>query len=142
MFTSGTKEYADSILDQIDPLYSYIKFRLYRHHTRRLEDSVIKDLSELGRDLGKVVIIDNIEENYLNQYNNGLLSLTWTDNLFDSQLNDFLDILKFLKNNNVENIPHFISKLNREIDKRRESSARSENSPKNYYSGLDLRSFL
>ena len=44
---------------------------------------------DLGRDLSKVVIIDNLEENYINQYNNGLLSLTWKDDIFDSQINLF-----------------------------------------------------
>ena len=77
---------------------------------------------DLGRDLCKVVIIDNLKENYINQYNNGLLSLTWKDDIFDSQLNDFMNIIKFIHEKKIENIPEFIKKINEEIDKFRESN--------------------
>ena len=50
IFTAGTKEYADYILDQID-FKKTISHRLYRHHTKPDEDVYQKDLDELGRDL-------------------------------------------------------------------------------------------
>jgi TFIIF-interacting CTD phosphatase-like protein len=122
-------------------MYTYIKYRLYRHNCRKQNEGVVKDLSELGRDLSKVMIIDNLDENYVNQHNNGLLSLTWVDDIFDMQMNDFLEILKFLNENKVENIPNFIAKLNFEIEKQRKSKPEGSK-PRNLYSGLALKSFL
>ena len=50
IFTAGTQQYADYILDQID-FKSTISHRLYRHHTKQEGDVYWKDLNELGRDL-------------------------------------------------------------------------------------------
>lgn len=94
-------------------------------------------MSDLGRDLSKVVMIDNLEENYINQYDNGLLSLTWVDDIFDTQLNDFLTILKFMNENQIKNIPDFIQKINEEIDKYKQP-----NKIENLYKRINLKSML
>ena len=61
-FTAGTKDYADNILNILDIDNNIIKYRLYREHTTILGFTVYKDLSKLGRDLSKVIIIDNLKE--------------------------------------------------------------------------------
>ena len=91
----------------------------------------------MGRDLTKILIIDNLEENYINQYDNGLLSLTWKDDIFDTQLNDFLRIIKFIHEKKIENIPDFISKMNKEIGKIRESTYEA-----NIYCRINLKSII
>jgi CTD small phosphatase-like protein 2 len=63
VFTAGLKEYADWILNDLDK-HGFISHRLYRDHTRQRSGVYIKDLSRLGRDLNKTLIIDNIEENF------------------------------------------------------------------------------
>ena len=77
IFTAAVKEYADNILDSIDP-QKRITHRLYREHTR-IEDYVsIKDLAMIGRDLSKSIIIDNIASNFKMQPRNGIAISTWT----------------------------------------------------------------
>ena len=49
----------------------------------------VKDLSLINRDLSKVIIIDNIEENYMLQPSNGLNILNFEGDENDSEL-DFL----------------------------------------------------
>lgn len=63
IFTAGLKDYADWILNDLDRS-GYISHRLYRDSTRCRHGVYIKDLSKLGRDLNKTIIIDNIEENF------------------------------------------------------------------------------
>lgn len=63
LFTASVKEYADWIMDQIDP-ENFFKYRLYRPHCVFQNKMYIKDLSHLGRDLSKTVIIDNLYESY------------------------------------------------------------------------------
>ncbi len=43
-------------------------------------------MSKLGRDLSKVVMIDNLTENFKSQPNNGLTIKTWTDDMNDNEL--------------------------------------------------------
>ena len=52
-------QYADWVLDQIDP-NKRISYRLYRQHASPQGTTFIKDLSKLGRDLNKVIIVDNV----------------------------------------------------------------------------------
>ena len=39
-------------------------FRLYRHHTVKDGNVYIKDLSRIGRELSKIIIIDNMADNF------------------------------------------------------------------------------
>lgn len=71
IFTAGKQDYADSIIDNLD-CADKVNYRLYREHTYIHNDSIIKDISRLGRDLAKVVIVDDIEDNYQLQRENGL----------------------------------------------------------------------
>lgn len=64
-------EYADIILNELDKS-GYISYRLFRQHLSKHNGLPVKDLSLLGRDLNKMLIIDNIPENYLKQPENGV----------------------------------------------------------------------
>lgn len=85
-------EYADWVLDQLDP-YRYIKHRLYRQHSLPKGNFFIKDLSKLGRDLSKIIIIDNVAENFQLQPHNGIFIKSWYDDPHDNALNELLPIL-------------------------------------------------
>ncbi len=63
VFTAALQDYADWILDQIDQ-HKCISHRLYRQHTKRKTEYALKDLSLLGRDMKKTIIVDNIAENF------------------------------------------------------------------------------
>ena len=72
IFTAATKEYADIILDSLEIGEKYFEYRLYRQHTSFHGISIVKDLSWLGRDLNKTLIIDNLSENFKLHYSYGL----------------------------------------------------------------------
>ena len=111
IFTAAMKEYADSILDLIDPEKKLINFRLYRHHTTISGISFVKDLSKLGRDLNRTIIIDNLADNFKLQQNNGIQIGTWIDDMKDTQLNDLGKILIEIVNKKPQNIRNIIKKL-------------------------------
>ena len=64
IFTAASQDYADWILDVLDPKKDYIQHRLYRQHTQYDDGVYVKDLNILGRDLKRTIIIDNIRENF------------------------------------------------------------------------------
>lgn len=41
-----------------------ISYRLFRQHAVHTGNVFIKDLSRIGRDLSKMIIIDNVAENF------------------------------------------------------------------------------
>jgi CTD small phosphatase-like protein 2 len=50
-------------LDQIDK-EKYISYRLYRQHALPHGPIFVKDLSRIGRDLSRTIIVDNVAENF------------------------------------------------------------------------------
>lgn len=76
--------------------------RLYRQHTsvcglgfvKVIFSIFIRDLSKIGRDGNKTIIIDNIPENFKLQPHNGLPIKTFIDDIKDTHLIDLLKILQ------------------------------------------------
>lgn len=50
-------------------------------------------MSKLGRDLTKIIIVDNIAENFKLQPENGIVIKTWRDDMKDTALNEVANIL-------------------------------------------------
>ena len=75
VFTSGTRDYADKVLNLIEHKIGKKIFdgRLYREHTTCIGNKYIKDLSKIGRDLSKTLIVDNLPHSFKFQYENGIL---------------------------------------------------------------------
>ena len=96
IFTASTKFYADTVIDGLD-CKDLIDHKLYREHTYDYNGINVKDLSKLGRDLNKVIIIDNIEENYIFQPKNGLNIIDFEGDENDNELHFILeDLLKIV----------------------------------------------
>lgn len=73
VFTAGTKEYADHILDYIDPTKKIFKRRLYRTDCIQIENFFIKDLDIiLDRDKERMVIVDNSIVSFAFDLDNGV----------------------------------------------------------------------
>ena len=108
IFTASTQNYADIVIDGLD-CKALIDYRLYRQHTTVMNGVNIKDLSKLGRDMNKIIIIDNIEENYQLQPNNGLNISDFEgdedDNELDFLLVDLLNLVKQPGKNVCDELP-------------------------------------
>lgn len=85
IFTAATQDYADWVIDQIDP-GRLIHYRLYRQHALPWGPIFVKDLSRLGRSLDRCLILDNVQENFMLQPHNGIFICTWYDDPHDTAL--------------------------------------------------------
>ena len=65
MFTASKKEYADAILEKLDPKGAIFSKRLYRENCLECEDgSFLKDLSDLTNvEMRSVVLVDDDDGN-------------------------------------------------------------------------------
>lgn len=60
LWTAANRTYAKPILDYIDPDGELLPYRLFRKHTiEKADNELVKDLSQLGRDMKRTVLIDN-----------------------------------------------------------------------------------
>ena len=117
IFTAALKNYADLAIDGLDTNQK-ISYRLYRAHTIKVGDVNFKDLSKLGRDLKKVIILENNPENYGLQPKNGLKIKDFEGDENDDEL-DYLkdDLIKLVKNH-PDDVRDHLPKIQEEMNKR------------------------
>ena len=73
IFTAGLREYAEPIVDAIDPSRGLVAARLYREATARSEHyQCVKDMARLGRPLARTVLVDDTPLAFLHQPANGV----------------------------------------------------------------------
>jgi TFIIF-interacting CTD phosphatase-like protein len=117
IFTASTQYYCDIVIDGFD-CKNKIDYKLCREYTDENDGINIKDLSKLGRDLNKIIIIDNIEDNYKLQPDNGLNIIDFegdeNDNELQFLLEDLLEIVKFPGKNVIDELP----KIRKNMQKR------------------------
>jgi CTD small phosphatase-like protein 2 len=102
IFTAAMQDYADWALNQLDTT-KCISHRLYRQHTSIDKGVFIKDLSKIGRDLNKTIIVDNIAENFSKQPENGILIKSWYEDPKDDALFELGPLLKLIISRKTEN---------------------------------------
>ena len=86
IFTSSPKKYADKILNKIDNEGNLISHRLYRQHVLYENGKSVKNLNLIGRDLTKIIFVDNLRSNAKYNLNNLCPITSWRSDIFDCKL--------------------------------------------------------
>ena len=103
VFTAATQDYANPIIDAIETKGINFEYRLYRIHTAVINNDFVKDLNKLGRDLSRIIIVDNMEQNYKLQPENGItIRPFWGKDANDMALIDLLGILIEIAKRNMD----------------------------------------
>jgi hypothetical protein len=99
VFTAGTRNYADPILDYLDPTHELIQHRLYRDSCTEVDYEgsklYIKDLRIFeNRKLEDIVIVDNTVISFAYQIDNGIPILPFKEDKDDTMLLQLIQILE------------------------------------------------
>ena len=92
-FSNESKYSSEPIIDIIEEKKKLFDYNLYREHLTFIGKEFIKDLSKLGRDIKKIIIVDNISNNFKLSPENGI------------------QILPFFGENNNDNILEELKKI-------------------------------
>ncbi|XP_075465791.1 carboxy-terminal domain RNA polymerase II polypeptide A small phosphatase 1 isoform X2 [Ascaphus truei] len=93
LFTASLAKYADPVADLLDK-WGAFRTRLFRESCAFHRGNYVKDLSRLGRDLNKLIIIDNSPASYIFHPDNAVPVASWFDDMMDTEL---LDLLPFFE---------------------------------------------
>ena len=94
IFTTATQDYADTLIDAIEEDKIYFEHRFYRNHATIINNDFVKDLRRIGRPLDKIIIIDNMPQNFRLQKENGIMIKPfWGEDNYDTVLLDLIPIL-------------------------------------------------
>ena len=94
IFTASVKEYADAVINFLDPDKKLIKYRLYRNNCILFNEIFsVKDLRILNIDLKNVILIDNSMYSFAAQLSNGVLINSFYGDKNDNELYNLLNYL-------------------------------------------------
>ncbi|XP_058510732.1 probable serine/threonine-protein kinase kinX [Solea solea] len=93
LFTASLAKYADPVSDLLDKCGAF-QSRLFRESCVFHKGNYVKDLSRLGRDLNKVIIIDNSPASYIFHPENAVPVASWFNDMSDTEL---LDLIPFFE---------------------------------------------
>ncbi|KAK8950140.1 hypothetical protein KSP40_PGU017163 [Platanthera guangdongensis] len=96
IFTASESIYAERLLNILDPDRMLISECFYRESCVFSDGSYTKDLTILGVDLAKVVIVDNSPQVFRLQVDNGIPIKSWFDDPADQALKSLLPFLESL----------------------------------------------
>ncbi|CAH0478565.1 unnamed protein product [Peronospora belbahrii] len=105
VYTASFSKYADPLLDKLDPK-GVIRYRLYREHCVQFENSCVKDLSLLNRDISQTIIIDNAPISYVFHPHNAIGCSSFIDNLSDCELESISRFL--IKFHDVKDVREYL----------------------------------
>ena len=72
-FTKLSKEYSERIIEEIQGTKELFDYNFYREHCFLSGTKFIKDISRIGRDLKKIIVVDDLPENLKSHSENGIL---------------------------------------------------------------------
>ena len=120
IFTAAAEDYADIVLNELDK-NKVINYKLYRKHTEQINGVFIKDLSKLGRDLSKILIVDNNKDNFSLQQENGLHICSFVGDQNDDELYHLSQDLMKIIESQKKDIRPVIKEISDIMKKRYES---------------------
>ncbi|KAI9659268.1 MAG: hypothetical protein M1821_001525 [Bathelium mastoideum] len=103
VFTASVAKYGDPLLDQLD-IHHVVHHRLFRESCYNHQGNYVKDLSQVGRDLQKTIIIDNSPTSYIFHPQHAVPISSWFSDAHDNELLDLIPVLEDLAESNVNDV--------------------------------------
>ncbi|AMD22786.1 HHR017Wp [Eremothecium sinecaudum] len=103
VFTASVARYGDPLLDILDT-HSSVHHRLFRDSCYNYEGNYIKNLSQIGRPLSDLIILDNSPASYIFHPQHAIPISSWFSDAHDNELLDILPLLEDLACDKVPDV--------------------------------------
>lgn len=95
LFTASLAKYADPVTDLLDK-WDVFRARLFRESCVFHRGNYVKDLGRLGRELSKIIILDNSPASYIFHPENAVPCTSWFDDMENKELLEFIPFFEQL----------------------------------------------
>jgi len=110
IFTASLSKYADPVLDLLD-IHKVIDWRLFRESCSPFKGSYVKDMGRMGRDLSKIMIIDNSPHSFAFNPENAIPCQSWFSDKSDTELMELIPVLEELSKDSVLDVREKLKEL-------------------------------
>jgi len=110
IFTASLSKYADPVLDLLD-IHKVIDWRLFRESCSPFKGSYVKDMGRMGRDLSKIMIIDNSPHSFAFNPENAIPCQSWFSDKNDTELQELIPVLEELSKESVMDVREKLKEL-------------------------------
>ena len=118
-FSCEPSNITELILKEIESERKYFDYNLIREHSVLYENKLVKDISLIGRDISKIIIIDDDESCFILNKENGIKIASFTDiNKRDNILFELKKILILIYKNNYDDLRVGIKDFSNDIKKK------------------------
>ena len=117
-FTSALKEYAQPIINEIELKNKYFDYNFFREHSIICGNDFVKDISRIGRNMKKIIIIDNMRENFRLNLENGIKIAPFNGNENDGILYELKKLIIMIYKQGYEDLTLALKDYSNEIKKK------------------------
>ena len=118
-FTTFNKNYSENLIKQIEVKGKYFDYNLCRDHTVLHGNEFIKDISRIGRNIKKIIIVDDEEKNFrLNKANGICICPFLGNNDKDVVLFELKKLLILFYSYGYSDLRNAIKNFKKEIEKK------------------------
>ena len=116
-FSSETREFSDVILNEIEKNKKFFDFKLYKDHCTLYKNRFVKDITKLGRDIRKIIVVDDDENNFVLNKENGIKikSFLGEENNTDTALFELKKILILFERMKLDDVRKGIKTYEKDI---------------------------
>ena len=115
VFSLYPQKIGDYLIDTLEKKEKYFDYRFFIQHSIVIENEFVKDLQRIGRQIDKMIIVDNLPQNYKLQKKNGInIKSYWEEDYNDVALGELsLILINIIQNG--EDVRNGIEKYRNEI---------------------------
>ena len=115
-FSCEPNEITEKIIEEIEAHKAYFDYRLYREHSILYENTLVKDISLIGREISKIIVVDDDENCFKLNKENGIKICSYNGkNNMDNALLELKKILILIHKKNYDDVRVAIKDFSNDI---------------------------
>ncbi|KAK9312537.1 NLI interacting factor-like phosphatase-domain-containing protein [Lipomyces starkeyi] len=104
LFSSESANFAERMVMKLDPYHAFMTHALFRESTYYIDGHIVKDISNINRDLSKVIMVDVDPAAYSKQPHNAIPVKRWNGAKEDTELVKLIPLLEYIANSDVKDV--------------------------------------